>query len=56
MEGAYSGLRRWAIDATWESVFAAPLAQADTEGDLDLVVAVDSPARRRGRHQGPRVG
>ncbi|MEU6869032.1 transposase, partial [Streptomyces sp. NPDC046876] len=41
-KGAYSRLRMRAIDGTWDRVFAALLAQADAEGDLDWVVAVDS--------------
>lgn len=41
-KGAYSRLRMWAIDGTWDRVFATLLAQADAEGDLEWVVAVDS--------------
>lgn len=41
-KGAHNRLREWAADGTWERVFTALLAQADTEGDLDWVVAVDS--------------
>ncbi|MFB8170660.1 IS5 family transposase [Kitasatospora purpeofusca] len=41
-KGAYTRLRNWAIDGTWERVFTALLAQADADGDLDWVVAVDS--------------
>jgi len=41
-KGVYTRLRNWAIDGTWERVFTALLAQADAEGDVDWVVAVDS--------------
>jgi transposase len=43
-KGAHNGLRKGAADGTWEKVFTALLAQADSEGDLDWVVAVDSVA------------
>ncbi|MFG2235586.1 IS5 family transposase [Streptomyces sp. NPDC048723] len=49
-KGAHSRLRMWAIDGTWERVFAALLAQADTEEDLDWVVAVDSTIVRAHQH------
>ncbi|MFJ8229645.1 hypothetical protein ACIQ9E_06735 [Streptomyces sp. NPDC094448] len=35
---------------TWDHVFAALLAQADVEGDLDWVVAVDSTIVRAHQH------
>lgn len=38
------------IDGTWERVFTALLAQADAEGDLDRVVAVDSTIVRADQH------
>jgi transposase len=31
-KGAHNRLRRWAADGTWEKVFTALLAQADSEG------------------------
>lgn len=40
----------WAIDGTWERLFAALLAQADAEDDLDWVVAVDSTIVRANQH------
>lgn len=40
----------WAIDGTWQRVFAALLAQADTAEDLDWVVAVDSTIVRAHQH------
>jgi transposase len=49
-KGVYTRLRNWAIDGTWERVFTALLAQADAEGDLDWVVAVDSTIVRAHRH------
>lgn len=59
-KGVYSRLRNGAIDGTWERVFTALLVQADTEGDLDWVVAVDSTIVRAHQHaagareEGPR--
>ncbi|WP_323451837.1 IS5 family transposase [Streptomyces yaizuensis] len=49
-KGAYSRLRMWAIDGTWDRVFAALLARADAEGDLEWVVAVDSTIVRAHQH------
>ncbi|MFF1475968.1 IS5 family transposase [Streptomyces mirabilis] len=52
---AYTRLRNWAIDGTWERVFTALLAQADAEEDLNWVVAVDSTIVRAHQHAaGPR--
>ncbi|WP_371917118.1 IS5 family transposase [Streptomyces sp. IMTB 2501] len=45
-KGVHTRLRNWAIDGTWEQVFTALLAQADAEGDLVWVVAVDSTVVR----------
>ncbi len=45
-KGVHNRLRKWAPDGTWEKVFTALLAQADAEGDLDWVVAVDSTVVR----------
>ncbi|MET9099257.1 IS5 family transposase [Streptomyces antibioticus] len=61
-KGAHNRLRKWAADGTWEKVFTTLLAQADTEGDLDWVVAVDSTIVRahqhpaRARHKGAPAG
>lgn len=58
-KGARSRLRMWALDGTWERVFAALLAEADAEY-LDRVVSVDSTIVRAHqhaagvRHNGPR--
>lgn len=49
-KGAHNRLRKWAAEGTWEKVFTALLAQADTEGDLDGVVAVDSTIVRAYQH------
>lgn len=49
-KGAHNRLRKWAADGTWEKVFTTLLAQADTEGDLDWVVAVDSTIVRAHQH------
>lgn len=49
-KGAHNRLRKWAADGTWEKVFTALLAQADTEGDLDWIVAVDSTIVRAHQH------
>ncbi|MFI6423152.1 IS5 family transposase [Streptomyces sp. NPDC050842] len=49
-KGAHNPLRRWAADGTWEKVFTALPAQADDEGDLDWVVAVDSTSVRAHQH------
>ncbi|MDX3568545.1 IS5 family transposase [Streptomyces sp. ID05-47C] len=46
----HNRLRKWAVDGTWEKVFIALPAQADTEGDLDWVVAVDSTIVRAHQH------
>ncbi len=45
-QGAHSRLRKWSADGTWQKVFIALLAPTDAEGDLDWVVAVDSPIVR----------
>ncbi|MGW9642378.1 IS5 family transposase [Streptomyces albidoflavus] len=49
-KGVHNRLRKWAADGTWEKVFTALLAQADAEGDLDWVVAVDSTVVRAHQH------
>ncbi|MGW7529069.1 transposase [Streptomyces sp. NPDC054783] len=33
--GVYNRLRMWAVDGTWERVFAALMAQADADKELD---------------------
>ncbi|MFE2535676.1 transposase [Streptomyces sp. NPDC059371] len=50
LEGAHNRLRTWAADGTWEKVFTSLRAQADIEGDLDWVVAVDSMIVRAHQH------
>ncbi len=49
-KGAHDRLRMRAADGTWEMVFTALLAQADADGDLDRVVAVDSTIVRAHQH------
>ncbi|MGW7521136.1 transposase [Streptomyces sp. NPDC054796] len=49
-KGAHNRLRKWAADGTWEKAFTALLARADTDGDLDWVVAVDSTIARAHQH------
>ncbi len=49
-KGAHNRLRMWAADGTWAKVFTALLAQADAEGDLEWVVAVDSTIVRAHQH------
>ncbi len=49
-KGAHNRLRKWDADGTWEKVFNDLLAQADVEGDLDWVVAVDSTIVRAHQH------
>ncbi|MFD7886559.1 IS5 family transposase [Streptomyces bauhiniae] len=49
-KGVHNRLRKWAADGTWEKVFTALLAQADAEGGLDWVVAVDSTIVRAHQH------
>lgn len=49
-KGVHNQLRKCAADGTWEKVFTALLAQADAEGDLGWVVAVDSTVVRAHQH------
>lgn len=49
-KGAHNRLRKWAADGTWEKVFTVLLAQADADGDLDWIVAVDSTIVRAHQH------
>ncbi|MFJ9884712.1 IS5 family transposase [Streptomyces sp. NPDC091287] len=49
-KGAYSRLRNWAIDGTWERVFTTLLAQADADEGLSWVVSVDSTVVRAHQH------
>lgn len=49
-KGVHNRLRRWAADGTWARVFTDLLAQADADGDLDWVVAVDSTIVRTHQH------
>ncbi|MGW7587658.1 IS5 family transposase [Streptomyces rubiginosohelvolus] len=49
-KGAYSRLRNWAIDGTWQRVFNALLARADADENLNWVVSVDSTVVRAHQH------
>ena len=49
-KGVHNRLRTWAADGTWERVLTALLAQADADGDLDWIVAVDSTVVRAHQH------
>ncbi|MFD8789743.1 IS5 family transposase [Streptomyces vinaceus] len=48
--GVYNRLRMWALDGTWERVFTALMAQAETDEDLDWAVSVDSTIVRAHQH------
>ncbi len=48
--GVYNRLRMWALDGTWERVFTALMAQADTDENLDWAVSVDSTIVRAHQH------
>ncbi|MFD5518802.1 IS5 family transposase [Streptomyces sp. NPDC127066] len=48
--GVCNRLRMWALDGTWERVFTALTAQADTDEDLDWAVSVDSTIVRAHQH------
>ncbi|MET9591633.1 IS5 family transposase [Streptomyces sp. NPDC006516] len=47
---AHKRLIRWAVDGTWERIFAALLAAADEGDDMDWTVSVDSTVCRAHRH------
>ncbi|AIV38577.1 transposase [Streptomyces sp. CCM_MD2014] len=48
--GVYNRLRMWAVDGTWERVFTALVAQADTDEDVSWAVSVDSTIVRAHQH------
>jgi transposase len=43
-------LIRWAVDGTWEKIFAAVLAAADAVDDIGWTVPVDSTVVRAHQH------
>lgn len=47
---AHKRLIRWAVDGTWEMIFAAVLAAADADDDIDWTVSVDSTVVRAHQH------
>ncbi|WP_326601169.1 transposase [Streptomyces sp. NBC_01799] len=49
-KGVHNRLRKRAADGTWEKVFTALLAQADSDGDLNSIVAGDSTIVRAHQH------
>lgn len=49
-KGAHNRPRKWAADGTGEKVFTALLAQADIEGDVASIGAVDSTVVRAHQH------
>ncbi|MFJ4533697.1 MULTISPECIES: IS5 family transposase [Streptomyces] len=56
-KAAHNSLRKWAADGTWQRMFTALLPQAEAEGDLGWVVAVDSTIVRAHQHAaGPSKG
>lgn len=42
--------RRWAADGTWDTVLQKLTAQADSAGEIDWVVSVDSTINRAHQH------
>jgi transposase len=47
---AHKRLIRWAVDGTWEKIFAAVLAAADAVDDIGWTVSVDSTVVRAHQH------
>ncbi|MFI2907935.1 IS5 family transposase [Streptomyces sp. PDY-4] len=47
---AHKRLIRWAVDGTWEKIFAAVLAAADALDNIDWTVSVDSTVVRAHQH------
>jgi transposase len=47
---AHKRLIRWAVDGTWERIFAAVLAVADAGDGIDWTVSVDSTIVRAHQH------
>lgn len=47
---AHKRLIRWAVDGTWEKIFAAVLAAADAVDDIGWSVSVDSTVVRAHQH------
>ncbi len=48
--GVYNRLRMWALDGTWERVFATLMAQVDADEDLNWAVSVGSTIVRVHQH------
>ncbi|MFB8242857.1 IS5 family transposase [Kitasatospora purpeofusca] len=47
---AHKRLLRWAVDGTWQRIFAAVLASADAEDDIGWTASVDSTVCRAHQH------
>jgi transposase len=47
---AHKRMIRWAVDGTWENIFAAVLAAADAIDDIGWTVSVDSTVIRAHQH------
>jgi transposase len=47
---AHKRLLRWAVDGTWEKIFAAVLTAADAEDDTGWTTSVDSTVCRAHQH------
>lgn len=47
---AHKRLMRWAVDGTWQRIFAAVLAQADASDEVGWAVSVDSTVCRAHQH------
>ncbi|MFD0332300.1 IS5 family transposase [Streptomyces erythrogriseus] len=47
---AHKRLIRWAMDGTWEHIFAAVLSAADADADIGWTVSVDSTVCRAHQH------
>jgi transposase len=42
--------KRFSADGTWDRIFTALLAEADTAGDIDWAVSIDSTINRAHQH------
>lgn len=47
---AHKRLIRWAVDGTWETIFAAALSAADADDEVGWTVSVDSTVCRAHQH------
>lgn len=49
-QSLYTRFRRWALDGTFTAMLQGVQAQADADGDIDWLVAVDSTIVRAHQH------